>query len=167
MKILNIKSKGINHEVLFDDEDFDLISKYNWEIRDGGYVVGRLKGSKKRSSIRMHRLILNLSDPKIITDHINHNKLDNRRENLRICSPAQNSYNKQKHQRNTTGFKGVYCEDIAFVANIGVDNKLIRIGRFNHKEDAARAYDSAAIHFFGNFAHLNFLDEIPLPRSVK
>lgn len=165
MKILKINSKGETHDILIDDDDFELISGYNWGIKRK-YVVGRIKGgSHKRHNVSMHRLILNLTDPTIITDHINHNTFDNRRENLRICTSKENSRNKQKHKRNTTGYKGVYCEDFAYVANIGFERRLIRVGRFRNIEDAARAYDSAALHFFGEFAHLNFPDETPLPYS--
>lgn len=90
-------------------------------------------------------------------DHINGDGLDNRRENLRVCSPMQNLWNSKK-QTNTSGFKGVTkrASDKAFIARIRVNYKLISLGSFADPIDAAKAYDAAARAHFGEFARTNF-----------
>ena len=88
-------------------------------------------------------------------DHINHDTLDNRRCNLRICNTKQNNANRR---RLRPGYKGVeYSPKLSkWRARIRANGKLIQLGCFTFAEDAARAYDCAAAYFFGDFAHLNF-----------
>jgi hypothetical protein len=76
---------------IIDSSDYSLVSQYNWHLSNTGYAVWR--GGKPRHTIRMHRLILNTPEG-MDTDHINHNKLDNRRSNLRVCSRSINLHNK-------------------------------------------------------------------------
>lgn len=161
-KTLILQYNKIKYSVYYDVEDENLISQFNWSI-DGNSVLGRTKGSKPWKKVKMHRLVMGISDPTVIIDHINHNGLDNRKVNLRLCSIKENNQNKLKQQRNSTGYKGVIKEDWAYAVNIGVNYKLIRVGRFYTLEEAARAYDSAAVYFFGEFASLNFPDEVPIP----
>ncbi|MGB9151637.1 MAG: HNH endonuclease [Alphaproteobacteria bacterium] len=106
----------------------------------------------------MHRLILGLSagDPRQI-DHINGDTLDNRDENIRICSAAENARNRGKN-RNKIGYKGVKRahKSARFTATIYVEGKNIHLGTRDTAEEAALLYDEAAIHHFGEFAHPNF-----------
>lgn len=105
----------------------------------------------------LHRHIVGA--PKgMVVDHINGNTLDNRRENLRICTRKQNSANTKRHSRNKSGFKGVcWCKDHqAWKAQLHTQNKSIFLGRFSTPELAALAYDVAARAQFGEFARLNF-----------
>jgi formate-dependent nitrite reductase cytochrome c552 subunit len=105
----------------------------------------------------MHRLIINNNDSKMHTDHKNNNPLDNRRENLRICTNSQNQMNTKVQINNTSGFKGVVWNKIAkkWVAQIKLNNKLKNLGYYINIKDAARAYNAAAIKLHGEFAKLN------------
>lgn len=102
----------------------------------------------------MHRVILEA--PKgMEVDHINHNTLDNRRENLRLCERFQNNGNRGVGRHNKSGLKGVNFDRNRWKAEISVKNKTVYLGRFKTKEDAGRAYDVAAINHFGQFARTN------------
>ena len=91
-------------------------------------------------------------------DHINGDRLDNRRFNLRLCTNQQNQMNKTKRVGSSSRFKGVYFQKTSrkWVAAIQKDRKLKHIGLFSDELDAARAYDAAAKEAFGEFAWLNF-----------
>jgi len=152
-----------NGRVAFvDDEDFDRINQYRWYWKQGhgtisGYAL-RMSSARhgRRRELRMHKEVLGLSGDQI-ADHINGNGLDNRKENLRICSKAENARNVPKYRNNSSGFKGVsWChEQKKWRAIIGVNGRLVHLGRFTTKEDAARAYNEAAKKHFGEFARLN------------
>ncbi len=107
----------------------------------------------------MHREILGLDHgDRRQVDHINGDGLDNRKENLRICDTSKNVINRSIGKINTSGYKGVNWRKKSkkWVARIGFNNKRIYLGDFNNKEDAARAYDTAALKYYGEFAKLNF-----------
>ena len=89
---------------IIDDEDYSLIAEYRWHF-DKGYAKAHKKDNKRRW-ILMHRLIMNPPNDKFI-DHINRNKLDNRKRNLRLCNPSQNGSNMKIPKSNKSGFKGV------------------------------------------------------------
>lgn len=90
-------------------------------------------------------------------DHINHNTLDNRRENLRACTNAQNAANQKLSRSNRSGFKGVcWCNRAKkWIAYLSKDKKFINLGLFTDPVLAAKAYDAAAIEKFGEFACTN------------
>jgi hypothetical protein len=95
------------------------------------------------------------------TDHINHNGLDNRKTNLRICTTSQNAQNRPKDTRNISGYKGVgRCMsrgcNYEWRAEIKINGKKIHLGLFHSPEKAALAYDKAARNLFGEFALTNF-----------
>lgn len=148
---------------LIDDEDYDLVSRYNWHIRinprhsNGPYALGQPKGSPAHSrEVFMHVLIMGRTG----IDHKNHNGLDNRRENLRISTPAENARNTRKQPNAKFRYKGVHFDDRylerKWVAKIHVGGQYIGLGRFLTEEEGARAYDAAALEHFGEFAGLNF-----------
>jgi len=105
------------------------------------------------NSKRLHRIIMNCPDDKMI-DHINLNKLDNRRENLRVCTHQQNQFNTTKRSDNTSGFKGVYFDkqNQKFRASISIDGKNKYLGLFDTAEDAHECYKQAALKHHGEFA---------------
>ena len=105
----------------------------------------------------MHREILDVPAG-MICDHKNHNGLDNRRCNLRICTPAQNQYNRRLQTGGTSLYKGVYWhkENRKWRAQICHGGLHIHIGYYDYEADAAIAYDDMAIDLFGEFACLNF-----------
>jgi hypothetical protein len=99
-----------------------------------------------------------------LVDHINRNGLDNRRSNLRPATHSQNSANAGRQTRSTSGFKGVHRGPVrgkAWRAQIHTAGKKRHLGTFDDPEEAARAYDAAAVELFGEFARTNFPQEIP------
>ncbi len=91
-------------------------------------------------------------------DHINGNKLDNRRENLRVCTLAENNRNRTIYKNNKSGFKGVYWSraDKKWRAQIKINNRMIYLGIFDDLLEAALTYDEAAVRYHGKFAKINF-----------
>jgi hypothetical protein len=105
----------------------------------------------------MHRQVTNA--PKgLVVDHINHNGLDNRRANLRLCTKQQNNCNSRSFRHKTSNYKGVFKEKGSkkFRAYIRFNKKPVHIGMFELEIDAAKAYDKKAKELFGEFAYLNF-----------
>lgn len=143
---------------IVDDEDFELVSQYKWYYHQG-YAVTHGGQHPNQFTLSMHRLILNKGfGNRDYTDHINGNKLDNRRANLRICTNAQNCRNRTINTNNTSGYKGVSWNKAnkKWTAYIKLNWKLVFLGNFVNKEDAAIAYDKAAQELYGEFARLNF-----------
>ena len=87
-----------NKEVLYDETDQPIVDSYKWHVNDSGYAVWRGVKDGKKKTVRLHRLINN-TPVGMITDHINHNKLDNRRRNLRSCTASDNMRNKTNQGR--------------------------------------------------------------------
>lgn len=94
----------------------------------------------------------------MFVDHINRDRSDNRRSNLRLCSLAENNRNGSIRSNNNSGFKGVSWDKARgkWQAGIGLNGTRKALGRFDSAEDAARAYDAAALANYGEFAALNF-----------
>ena len=104
----------------------------------------------------MHRQILHLTSPNILVDHINGNGLDNRRENLRICTHSQNCRNRRISSINKCGVKGVTKYKDQWKATIFINKKQCHLGYYDNKRDAGKAYDKKAKEVYGEFAYLNF-----------
>ncbi len=108
--------------------------------------------------VYLHRLLLKPPDGYFV-DHINMDRLDNRRCNLRVATKAQNSYNRPARTDNTSGYKGVWlrcdAKTKAWIAEIRVNGKKVHIGTYSTKEAAALAYNDAAKKYHGVFARLN------------
>jgi len=106
----------------------------------------------------MHHLVINIPDG-MFCDHINHNGLDNRRANLRPVTLTQNVWNRRKFKKpSRSKYKGVdwSTEMKRWRARIRVNGKRIYLGSFKHEIEAAKAYDTAAAKYHGQFAALNF-----------
>lgn len=149
---------------LVDDEDFESLSKFKWcaaNITGNYYSIRRYRGTDGKQYGRfMHREILNCS-PAEKTDHKDGNGLNNQKDNIRICSQQQNTFNKRISRNNKSGFKGVSWlkNTKKWYASIKINRKTRNLGYFKTREEAAKAYDRAAINFFGDFAKLNFSDK--------
>ena len=115
----------------------------------------------------LHRFLLNVTDKNQFVDHINHDTLDNRKSNLRICSLQENSRNRKKAKTNKSGYKGVvlYKQSGKWKAYTKVNMKSKHLGYYDTKEEAALAYNDFAKKTFGEFCYLNDISEDY--RSIK
>jgi hypothetical protein len=161
-------SKG--EKVSIDDEDYERISKHGWWVDNRGYVRTEKRSRGRRSAILMHRFVLNLSfgDGRVV-DHISGIKTDNRRCNLRICTPTQNQHNQKRRTDNTTGYKGVvFRPDCGrFRSRITINGKKKNLGLFDSAEEAHAAYCAAAIEFFGEFANFGSNQQTTRLESIE
>lgn len=148
---------------LVDDEDHEWLSQWRWQYnKRAGYAQrSEMYRDGTGTSFSMHAVIMNT--PKgMHTDHIDGNRLNNQRSNLRVCTCAQNLHNSKKTNKSChSQYKGVTwrIQDNKWWARITFNCKSISIGLFKTELDAARAYDRAAREYFGEFARLNFPDE--------
>lgn len=155
------------YHALVSLEDIDRVSQIKWRVRidsDGRpLAVAHKPGSGKRGKeITLHRFIVD-AQPGQIVDHINGDTLDDRRSNLRVCRNAENIRNQRPHRdKRTSKLKGVYFQPSrrSFRAQITVDRRKINLGNYPTEVEAAHAYDNAARRHFGDFARLNFQEEL-------
>jgi hypothetical protein len=144
---------------LVDDEDYDALARLKWHARwdkcaQTFYAARSVHGpGRKCTTVRMHRQLLGAA-PGTMVDHRNHNGLDNRRANLRLCTRAENARNRIK-RLGRSRFKGVVWNVNAWQASITRDGKVFNLGRFAHEDEAAAAYDLAARELHGEFALAN------------
>lgn len=144
---------------LVDAEDFDYLNQWKWHTSYYGYANRRkhIKSTRKNQKfemIKMHRLITG-AKPGQYVDHINGDKLDNRKCNLRICTNAQNSANQQIRASNTSGYKGVIRAGKKWAAQIKINYQQHYLGSYPTKEEAARVYNEKAKEAWGEYAKLN------------
>lgn len=153
MKLIPLSGKrGTGKFASVDDEDYDLLVKKRWHYASYGYAAIDVEKKKEY----MHRLIM--GNPKDMeVDHIDGDKLNNTKENLRICSRLQNARN-TKPQRGTSVYKGVsWCKVASrWMATIWLNGKGVYLGLFHNESDAANAYDDAARLHFGEYCRTNF-----------
>lgn len=150
-------NKGAGKSVKVSPEDYDWASQQRWHLSQR-YASRRRNGRVEA----LHRLIAGAA-PGQHVDHINRDPLDNRRENLRLCTPAENAWNMRAHQDAMSRYKGVTFAEGVWIAQVGHHRRSVYIGAFRTEEEAARAYDAVALHLFGEFAHPNFPDSKPRP----
>lgn len=154
---------------LVDDADFPRLSQHKWQFHKG-YAKRTYRVKGRRYSQQMHREILRCpyGDVSIEVDHIDGNGLNNQKSNLRLATKSQNQFNRPAPRNNTSGYKGVQYVRAArkWRAQITVNGHTVHIGLFNHKEDAAYAYDSFARKHANTFAVTNFetRKEVVIPR---
>ena len=144
------------HEAIVDAEDYGELNKNKW-FYNCGYARRNVRmANGKQTAIRMHREI-NQTPDGLVTDHINHNMLDNRKENLRTTTHQQNCMNGDPHKDGTSKYRGVNWDvrEKKWMARIMIDGKQKYLGRFIKEEDAAKAYNEAATKLFGVYARLN------------
>lgn len=149
-----------------DGIDEDLSSAYNWR-QHGGYARWQIRwtseGKKNRKWVHLHREILGrvVGRPLLaseIADHVNGDKLDNRRGNLRLATCAENARNTSKRWDNTSGYLGVTWNksNASWYTKVRVNGVDRHIGYFRNKVVAAVARDKLAIELHGDFVRLNF-----------
>lgn len=154
-------SRGMKSVI--DDDDFERVSKFKWYARTNNgskfYAAASIPGTKSKK-MYLHRFIMDA--PKgLQVDHINGDTLDNRKENLRICTIQENLRNK-KGKREYKGAiyagKGRNLKK-PWSARISFEGRNLYLGHYETAEEAARAYDEAAKKYYGEFAKLNFTEK--------
>jgi hypothetical protein len=156
---VNNKSKDVVAHALVSDEDYYDLVRCSWNLVHG-YTVGRPQGKRKMS---MHLYLFNKLNTGVhdVIDHINQNKLDNRRENLRGNSHSGNSHNSfKKPDGKTSQYKGVRFTKGRWRSEVTKDKKYYYIGSFNTEREAAIAYNNKSKELYGDFACLNI---VPAP----
>lgn len=148
---------------MVDDADFEWLSQWKWHLRYGGgncYYAARSGNKKKgeKTTVKMHRLILGLTDSKIEADHKDRNGLNNQRENLRIATRSQNLINRKSKTGSTSKYLGVNKKWRKWEAKIKPGGqKIVYLGLFKTEIEAALAYNEAATRLHGEFANLNII----------
>ena len=166
-----LKLSNSDQSALVDECDLGWILKNSWALRGhaGRKYVARCVRTLKSggcTDIKLHRAVLNAA-PGQLVDHINHDRLDNRRSNLRFCTSAQNSCNLLKRKNPCTSvYKGVSVEltrtgQKRYKSQIAFSYKKYHLGCFESEIEAAKAYDIAALNLHGEFAWLNFTPGVP------
>jgi hypothetical protein len=170
MKEIKLSQHGKNKGkfvVLVDDAVFDSLNKFTWFASKGNntyYAGRRIMIGGRWINIWMHRLIMNAPNLYVV-DHIDGNGLNCQLNNLRICLHKENSRNQIAQKNKSSKYKGVsFCtvkhretKYVYITAQITVNYKNIKLGNFKTEEDAAEAYNRAAINYFGEFANLNLV----------
>lgn len=152
---------------IIDDDMINRVSYFKWytikksrRVGDAYYVVTSF--GKKRRHLSMHRLIMGNICDEFNVDHINGNGLDNRRENLRICTNSQNAMNRRKLLGCSSIYKGVFYQKRLkkWAARYKINGVRTVIGYFDNEEGAALAYNKAVKIHFGEFALLNTIKKV-------
>lgn len=148
-----------------DLEDYKYLNQYKWFLAPSGYAVRIVYSDNRSKTIYMHREVM--QTPKgTKTDHINRDKIDNRRGNLRLCNQSQNLGN-QIGRGKLSSYKGVFPKGNTFRASIKFERKDFYLGYYPEEVTAAKAYDKAARFLFGPFALTNFHgSEAESPESI-
>ena len=159
-----VGNRAAGRIALVDEADYELVSAYSWGVHEHVRPSGATVGPYARAGVRcpdgryttllMHKVISGWAQ----TDHINHDGLDNRRDNLREASTRQNAQNRLSHRGTSSIYKGVFwnTRQARWQAKITVGGRQVWLGTYLDEAAAGRAYDAAAIEHFGPFACLNF-----------
>lgn len=142
-----------------DDEDYNYLNSFNWHYSTGYAMRQPPRKKGKRTPILMHREITNCPKEKEV-DHINGDKLDNRKKNLRICTRSNNGKNQSIQNRQKSSiYKGVSLikSTLKWRASIKINGKQFNLGHFHTEKDAAIAYNNAAIKYFKEYSKLNVI----------
>ena len=155
---------------LVDDDMFDYLNQWKWCVKKDKHLFYAVRGPERNGinkQILMHRVIM--TPPKDLeVDHRNSDGLDNKRQNLRICTHSQNQQNARKRSNCTSKHKGV-CWHKSYKkwrANIMIKGRNIYLGCRESEIECAQLYDKKAIELFGEFANTNFAKETLLCRKT-
>ena len=154
--------KNLVREIKLTQNKIALVDSVNYAhiISYGSWVAKRGRSNwyaihqAGRIQVFMHHLVLTKPFDKLI-DHIDGNGLNNLLSNLRLVTNQENIHNQKVSKVNSSGYKGVIALDTRWLARITVNMQRIRLGIFSSREEAALAYNDAAIKYFGKFAKLN------------
>lgn len=140
---------------IIDQSDYELVSKYKWYAhkgKRGGWYAYNKSGPR---IIQMHRLIMGLTDKSLLVDHKDHDPLNNRRDNLRIATLAQNAQNSRVRYNTTSKYRGVWWNKGKNRWSVQVHRK--HVGHFKTEDEAGLAYNKRATELYGEFACLNLV----------
>ncbi|ELY4545837.1 HNH endonuclease [Cronobacter sakazakii] len=166
---MELSEEIVRHFFSYEEETGILYCKSPFGSKRPGDILGvktdtgYLRVFFKGKNVRVHRIIWVLKHgeipPSFVVDHIDGDKLNNRISNLRLCTQNQNTLNRRMHSNNSSGLKGVYFNDSPrnrkkWIAQITVEKKKIRLGRFKTKEEAHKAYVAASRQYHGEFSPL-------------
>ena len=162
--LINVKTKVVTgydtnmKKFYFDLDDLHIVKKYYWSINAQGYAVAR--NGETGKSIRLHRLITNAPENKQV-DHINRERNDNRRSNLRICTRSENSKNRGIRSDNLSGITGVFWNKKVnkWNANISINGKQKNLGYYKQKEDAIKVRMEAEEKYYGEFRDFKNIEQ--------
>lgn len=154
-RVKEIPLSNSDKYAIVDDSDYELVSKYNWHLNGPGYPETTIKGK----TVFLHTLIMGKVEGKEV-DHIDSNKFNCQRINLRHCTHSQNIANDGPKSNNKLSVKGVDFYNGRYRATIRKDYKKIHIGIFDTLREAAEAWNAVARSYFGEFAYQNNLEEL-------
>lgn len=143
---------------LVDDDDFAAFGEFSWSYSSAGYAVRSVypESFRRPKTETLHRVIMS-APPGLVVDHINGDRLDNRRENMRVCTIAQNCRNSRGRANRIEPYKGISrLSSGRWKATVFCDGTGYYLGVYDTPEEAGRAYDRKATELFGEFAGLNF-----------
>lgn len=157
-----------------DDDDYEKLKQYSWYAVIKGkdtktlYACRCFHSGGKSNQIYLHREVMKNPEG-LEVDHINHNGLDNRKENLRICTHQENLFNKSKQRYGSSKYKGVsFCKyNNKWIARISDNGKYRHIGQYFSEIEAANAYNNAAIQRDSVYCFLNGIDKEELEKEIK
>lgn len=152
---------------IVDDETYDELSKCKWAFHKSGTKCYAMRYVKDKC-IYMHRHLLNPSSKELV-DHIDGDGLNNQKANLRVCSRSQNGMNQSKTSlKRSSRFKGVSFARHRNKWEAYIQyGKKVNLGLFKKEEDAALAYNAAALEYYGEFALLNRLNADGVKNAIK
>lgn len=143
MKIIKARIKGeLFADVLVDDEDYDLLSKFTWKVNTSGHIQTIRLGK----TILMHRLVLGIDNPDVIVDHRDRTKTNCQKYNLRVTDVKGNSRNRTSIGKS--GHTGVYKVGNKYRARIKVDGHNISLGNYTNIEEAINARKQAELKYW-------------------
>lgn len=142
-----------NSEFLFDIEDLPLINSRSWYVDKDGYLASSYIYAGRRCFTMFHRLVMNACQGQVV-DHINRNRADNRKVNLRCCTRFENNLNRGRRSTNKSGVTGVHYDKKRhkWIANITYNKRRIFIGRYSSKDEAIKARLAKEAELFKDFA---------------
>lgn len=150
-----------------DEADWELVKGYKWALNGTVgkyYAVTSFGPRRERTTLKIHRLIMNPEIVRVFVDHIDGDGLNNSRSNLRLCSISQNCMNQKLRTTNKSGYKGVCLisrqigSERSYCSQIGFNGKKKFIGYFATPKEAAIAYNKQAELLHGKFARLNKIE---------